>query len=135
VTKPAGKGCKVTTDDHSGTPKEGAETVVDTEQLRVTTEGQGDFLKIEPATGTNLATFWITCSTPKVPALEGTWSITGSLKCPVEGATVVCDHNEITAQNTLKAKGAKAGYSGKLTISGKAKGESTFFPLSATTVS
>jgi hypothetical protein len=135
VTKPAGKGCEVTTDDHTGVPKEGAKTVVDTEQLRVTTEGQGHFLKIEPAMGTTLATFWITCTDPSVPmALQGTWSVTGSLKCPVEGATVVCDHNEVTTQNTLKGKGSKAGYSGKLTISGKAKGESTFFPLSPTTV-
>lgn len=136
VTKPAGKGCKVFTDDDSGPePKEGAEGVVDTEPLVATTTQQGDFLKFQPDEGDVLASFWITC-TPKFPALEGTWQVTGSVKGVPDGATVNFTHAETTAQGTLKVKGNKAGLEGSVTFSGRDPElkETIYTPLSATTV-
>lgn len=136
VTKPAGKGCKVFTDDHSGPePKEGAEGVIDTELLKATTTGQGDFLKFEPDEGDVLATFWVTC-TPKLPALEGTWEVTGSVKGVPDGATVNFTHTETTTQGTLKVKGNKAGLEGSVTFSGRdpALSETVYTPLSPTTI-
>jgi hypothetical protein len=132
VKAPAGKGCKVYTDTQPGKTK-GAEKIVDT-KVKATTKGQGDFLKFEPQAGA-FATFFIECTT-KVEGLEGTWEITGSIKCPTDGATVVCTHTETTTQNTLKGKGSKAGLEGKLTIEGKDPnivGDS-FRALSTTTV-
>jgi hypothetical protein len=134
VTKPKEKGCTVTTDNED--KSKGAVGTVDA-HVNATSKGQGDFLKFEPATGTAFATFWIECTDPTVPAvLKGTWEITGSLKCPVKGATIECSETEVTAQNTLKAKGNKAGYGGKLTVSGKdiPAGDKEFTPLSVTTV-
>jgi hypothetical protein len=134
VTKPAGKGCKVFTDEEA-TKTKGAEGVVDV-HLNFTTKGQGDFIKFEGATGTQFATFFIECTTKVGEALEGTWTITGSAKCPPTGATIVCSHTEITTQNTLKGKGSKAGLEGPLTISGRdpTLKETTYTPLSFTTV-
>jgi hypothetical protein len=131
VAKPAGKGCKVFT-DNAGVA--GTEGIVDTNALKATTKGQGDFLKFEPGSGTTFATFFVSGCSPSVPAIEGTWEITGSLKCPVTGATTVCSHSEITTQNTLKGKGNKAGLEGALTISGRTGGSGAYTPLSATTV-
>jgi hypothetical protein len=132
VLKPAGKGCEVFA-DNSGV--EGTKETVQTEPLKATTEGQGDFLKFEPASGTIFATFFVTCTNPEVPeALKGTYTVTGSLKCPTTGATTICSHEEITTQNTLKTKGSKAGLAGALTISGRSGGAGAFTPLSNTTV-
>jgi predicted RNA-binding Zn-ribbon protein involved in translation (DUF1610 family) len=132
VKAPAGKGCKVFTDTSEKT--KGAEGVVDW-NMKFTTTGQGDFLKFEPAEGAAFAKFWIECTT-KVEALEGTWEITGSFKCPNSGATVECSHADITTQNTLKGKGTKAGLEGKLTLEGTdpSIGGDTYRPLSFTTV-
>jgi hypothetical protein len=132
VTKPAGKGCEVFA-DNGGT--KGEKEMVTTNALKATTKEQEMFVKFEPAAGAVFATFFIECTT-KVAALEGTWEITGSLKCPTNGATIKCDHNEITTQNTLKGKGNKAGLAGPLTLIGKdgPKGDVTYNPLSVTTV-
>jgi hypothetical protein len=134
VTKPST--CSVYTDDtSSGTPVEGAVGTVDTKPLKATTEGQGDFVKVEPASGTTLATFWITCTGEVPAALQGTWTVAGSLKCPATGATIICSHGEVTTQNTLKANGQKAGYTGSLTLSGRVKNSGgSFRPLSPTTI-
>jgi hypothetical protein len=132
VTKPAGKGCQVFEDIAKG---EGLLGVIRSEFLGGTTEGQGDSIKLRPFAGTAFATFFITCTT-KVEALEGTWELTGSFNCPTNGATIVCNHNEVTAQNTLKGKGAKAGFEGTLTLEGTDQtiGGDTYKPLSFTTV-
>jgi hypothetical protein len=134
VAKPAGKGCKVFT-DVTATKTKGAEGVIDA-NVKATTLGQEEgkpmFLKFEPSSGTAFATFFVECTT-KVAALEGTWEITGSIKCPTSGATVLCSHEETTTQNTLKGKGSKAGLDGALTIKGKASTDASFTPLSVTT--
>lgn len=133
VAKPAGKECKVFEDAAEG--KEGTEGIVKTKELKATTEGQGDFLKVEPKEGSTFATFVITCN-PEVPeTLQGTISVTGSMKCPTDGATLTCSHTEVTTQTTLKAKGAKAGIEGKLTVSSEEEGPCglIYTPLSVTT--
>jgi hypothetical protein len=132
VTKPSGKGCKPYTDTESKT--KGAEGVIDA-SFKATTKGQGDFVKFEPLVAGTFATYFVECTT-KVPAMEGTWEVGGSLKCPLDGATVVCKHAEVTEQNTLKGKGVKTGIEGSLTLSGKdpVAGEEVFTPLSVTTV-
>jgi hypothetical protein len=133
IAKPAGKGCKVFRD--LGGLK-GIEGHFTTNPLTTTTQGQGDFFKLEAALGFKgvFATFFIECTT-KVPAVEGTWEITGSLKCPTNGATVICQHSSVTEQSTLKGKGSKAGLEAALTLSGRDPGVDAFFtPLSFTTV-
>jgi hypothetical protein len=133
VTAPSGKGCKVFT-DNAGTP--GAEGVVDA-HVNATTTGQGDSIKFEPATGATFATFFVSGCSPAVPAIEGTWEITGSATCKPDGATIVCDHEEITKQKTLKGKGNTAGFKSKVTISGRdplIDPPGVHNPLSVTTV-
>lgn len=131
VEKPEGKGCKVFTDDPV-TKAKGAEGVIDV-HLKSTTKGQGDSIKFEPATGTTFASFFVDCG-GKVPAVEGTWEITGSATCIPDGATIRCDHEEITKQNTLKGKGNKAGFQSTVTISGRMEAPESHTPLSVTTV-
>lgn len=138
VVKPAGKECEVFTDEEfpvgSGKFIEGAKGTIDA-KVKATTKAQGDFVKFEPQ-GTAFATFWVTCTLKQVPALEGTWEITGSVKCPVNGATILCTHAETTTQNTLFGKGNKAGLEGALTLKGRDPilKEVNYTPLSTTTV-
>jgi hypothetical protein len=115
VTKPAGKGCKVT----GGT--------VTTKLLRATSLGQGMEGKLEPAEGTVFASVSIEgCS---IASLNNTFPVTGSIKCPGVGATTSCTHAATTAQNTLKFGGTKVGVEGVATASGPEN-----IPLVATTV-
>jgi hypothetical protein len=132
VKKPSGKGCKVFKDEAKTKGKEGE---VRTNRLKGTSAGQEMFGKLEPAEGTAFATFFLEC-TVKVPAIEGTWEITGSVKCPGSGSTVLCNHEEVTTQNTLKGKGNKIGVEVSTTFSGRdpALGETTYTPLAVTTV-
>ncbi|HEX6666546.1 MAG TPA: hypothetical protein VF081_08140 [Solirubrobacterales bacterium] len=137
VTKPEGRGCKATThkEDGSGV-EEGTEGIVHTRSLRATTKGQGDFLKFTAADNGNFANFWVTCEEgKKIPAIEGTWSVSGSVKGVPKGATTGFTHTETTTQGTLIAKGNKAGIEGQLTLSGRAKGSTgAYTPLAATTI-
>jgi hypothetical protein len=135
VALPTGKGCKVYTDPGGGAM--GPEGTVATEPLTVTSTGQGDSLKLEPENvGKVFAKFWITeCKGSE--ALEGlnkTYEVTGSLTCKPDGATLTCDHTEVTTQGNLKLNGSiKAGYSGTTTIKG-GHTEGGTNPLSVTTV-
>lgn len=134
VTKPEGKECRVFTDNNS---VKGEEGVIHTVPLTATTEGQGDSLKIQPNEGTTFGTFFIECNNEVPEAIQGTYTVTGSLKCPINGATILCNHTEMTTQNTLKVKGAKAGIEGALTLKGRHPGldpEGTYNPITATTV-
>jgi hypothetical protein len=125
VLKPAGKGCKVFTDTE--TKEKGAESQVDA-FVKATTKGQEDNVKLEPKAGNLFASFFVECTAKLGAPLEGTWEITGSVKCPTSGATIICTGAATTAQNTLKAKGNKAGIDGALTLTGP-----TGTPLTATT--
>jgi hypothetical protein len=126
-------GCEVFTDKGPTEPV-GEKGVIHTEPLTVTSTGQGDSLKITPETGTTFAVFWL-----KNCVVEGTYKVVGSLTCKPDGATIKCDHTEVTTQGNLhlqSAVGPKAGYEGSLTISGKdtTPGDVNFTPLSVTTV-
>jgi hypothetical protein len=133
VLKPAGKGCKVFTDE-TATKTKGAEGAIDW-HISFTSKGQGDRIRFEPSTGGAFTSYFVECTT-KIPAIEGTWELTGAFTCPMNGATIECTHADTTAQNGLKGKGSKAGYEGKLTVSGKdeLKGDPDYTPLSPTTV-
>jgi len=124
-------GCKVSTDiDPSNM---GLSEVVHTEGQIATTKGQGDSGKLEPTTGTTFARFYLTgCNTA---AFNGTYTVSGSLTCVPNGATVTCSHTEVTTQNTLKLNGAqKAGLEIATTLKGRANSGQSYTPLSATTV-
>jgi hypothetical protein len=134
LTKPAGKGCKVWT-DNTATKEKGEEGVVHTVPLTGTTTGQGHSVTITPKEGAVFATFIVECTT-KVPAIEGTWTIEGKVTGVPNGATINFKHAEVTEKETLFAKGIKAGIEGTLTFKGrdpKISGDTTK-PLSVTTV-
>jgi hypothetical protein len=117
---------------------------IETEKLTVTTKGQGDALKLSPATGEVFGRFWLLDTNKKTSAeggecnVSGTYIITGSIKGVPDGATARMTHAESTAQGTLKlGSGAKVGIEGVVALEGrdpKVDGD-TFKPLSATTVS
>lgn len=133
VASPAGKGCKVYTDNGG---VQGEEGVVHTNKLKGTSQGQGHFGKLEPAEGEVYATFIIAgCKgSAALEALNKTYSVTGSVKCPGEGSTVKCTHAEVTAQNTLKLNGSiKLGIEGQGTATGRANSGEAFTALSVTT--
>ncbi|HEX6667313.1 MAG TPA: hypothetical protein VF081_12030 [Solirubrobacterales bacterium] len=130
-----GLGCKAFSNGNGGTGGGGGETegTVILNVLTATTEGQGDWLKLSPAAGTTLATFNL--GGCKSEFLNGTWTMTGSVKCRPEGATCKFTHNEVTAANTLKMKGTTVGLQGSLTFKGRANPEEPYTPISNTTVS
>lgn len=134
VTKPAGKGCIVKTDELPGkTP--GPEAVVDTRLLNATTAGQGDAIKLEPNAGQVIASFFVEKCT--LPTLNKTYEVTGAVKSTnVNGATIEFTHEQTTKQGTLKVNGQSAGIEGTLTSSGRdpALGETQYTPLSTTTI-
>jgi hypothetical protein len=134
VAAPAGKGCNVFTDE-TATKTKGPEGVITTGPLAGTSLGQGDGLKFSGAEGGPFASFFLECTT-KVPALEGTREITGSVIGKPDGATVAFDETEITLQATLKCGGNKAGFEGRVTIRGKdpIAEDKVFTPISVTTV-
>ncbi|HEX6667316.1 MAG TPA: hypothetical protein VF081_12045 [Solirubrobacterales bacterium] len=137
VTQPAGRGCQVYTHKEAGGGSdEGEVGVIHTRQLKATSQGLGDSGKLEAADGANFANFWITCTKePKIPAIEGTWSCSGSIKSVPNGATIFYSHAETTAQNTLKCKGTKTGVEIKTTGGGREKGSTgAYAPVAATTV-
>jgi hypothetical protein len=127
----ANHGCKV----YGGAGKTLAGTIL-TKQLTITTEGQGDFLKFQPAPaqGGVIKIFFLSECDPGFAFLEKEWVVTGSVKGVPTGATVKFLHAEVTAQGTLLWP-TVVGLEGSLTFSGRAKGSSgAYTPLSATTV-
>lgn len=135
VTKPVESGCKV-----FGAKEEKTPGSITTKRLRATTQGQGDAIKFEPAALTEgkpvFAEFFV--GGCKTPALNGPYTVEGSLVAEVNGATITTKETKITEQGNLKVRGQKAGLEGLLTIegtdteAGDKEGEDT--PLSATTI-
>ncbi len=120
VTKPAGKGCVVTTGE------------VTTQTLKATTAGQGMGLKFEPNSGTLFAEFNVTgCS---IAALNGKYEVKGSVIGEPVGATTVTTAAGTTAQGTLTLRGQKAGIDGALTLDGRRNNTEPWTALAATTV-
>jgi hypothetical protein len=120
VTRPAGKGCKV-----SG-------GVLTTKELKGTSLGQGMEGKLEPVEGTTFME--VTMEGCSNPGLNTTFAVTGSIKCPGEGAIVTCTHAATTAQGTLKFGGSKAGIEVTTTATGRANSTEPFTPLAVTTI-
>jgi hypothetical protein len=104
VTAPAGKGCKVKTEE------------VKTNELTATTQEQTNQLNFTPAAGETFAEFTVEgCS---IAALNHLYTAKGSVKGTIEGATTRTTHAGTTEQNTLTLSGQKAGIEGSLTIKG-----------------
>lgn len=120
VIKPAGKSCVV---------KGG--TIV-SNLLRGTSLGQGMEGKLEPATGETFLVVTIEKCTTE--ALNNTYPVTGSIRCPNIGATIFCEETAVTAQGTLKFGGNKAGVGVATTATARAKSTEAFTPVSATTI-
>ncbi|HEX6667315.1 MAG TPA: hypothetical protein VF081_12040 [Solirubrobacterales bacterium] len=129
VSQPAGRGCKVFTDNEA-TKTKGEEGAIHSRVLKATTQGQGDFGKLEPKEGTSFANFFIECEVGKqIPAIEGTWECTGTIKGAPVGGTIIYTHAEATTANTLKCKGAKAGV--ELATTGGAREKGSTGPFTA----
>ena len=127
--------CEIFTDS---TPGVGEKGVIHTLPLKLTSTEQGDSVKITPENAEGeFFHFWLkNCGSP---FLEGTYKAIGSLTCKPDGATITCNHEEITAQGTFRLNskaGPKLGISGTLTVLGgegtAAEGKPTN-PLSVTT--
>jgi hypothetical protein len=104
VTAPAGKGCKVKTEE------------VVTKELTATTKGLENQLNFTPAAGETFAEFTVEgCS---IAALNHVYTAKGSVKGTIEGATTRTTHAGTTEQNTLTLSGQKAGIEGVLAIKG-----------------
>ena len=127
VNTPAGCGV-------SGVP--GGAGTIETKALKSTTQTELMALKVEAGVGVTLAEWtWTGASCP----FTGTAKLVGSITCVPSGAELACNHEEVTTSGTLRlgnALGPKAGYEGRVTISGgegKASEGKPTNPLSATT--
>lgn len=122
VTAPKEKGCKVKGGEFTST------------ELEETTANKGDTVTITPASGTTDDE--ITIEGCSIEALNGTYPLTGSINCPMDGSTITCTHANTTEQGTLKFGGQKAGIEGTVTIVGRDPDlkETLYTPLSPTTV-
>jgi hypothetical protein len=135
--------CFVYTDEAGA---KGAKGVVDTEKVTTTSKGQGDAVKVTAAEGEVISRFWILDANKKLSSeggecgCDGTFTITGSLKGEVNGATFNFNHAAVTAENTFKLGTGgtpnKAGFEGTIALEGRDPviEKDTFKPLSVTTV-
>jgi hypothetical protein len=111
VTKPAGLGCEVKSDD--ATPITGQ---VVTKELTASTQGLTNELLFKPVAASPNAIFAsFNCSSGAPPTL---YSAKGSVKGQTDGATTKFIHLNTTAQGTLRLQGQLAGIEGELTIKG-----------------
>ena len=121
VTEPAGKGCEVANSK-----------MVTTKLLKVTTQSQGMFVKLEPTTAPVLAEFEIKGCT--VASLNGAYKVEGSVKGVPKGTMTIFTETETTTQGTLTFGGLPAGIGGEIEGKGRAKGSTgAFTPLGVTT--
>lgn len=102
VTKPVGKGCVVTGGAITTGKVTGRTLTAASKQAEIKAEG-ATFASI-PISG---------CS---VAALNNTFSVTGSLKVSINGATISSTSAGVTAEGLLIFGGQKAGLQGALTI-------------------
>jgi hypothetical protein len=121
-------GCSVT-----GLP--GGAGVIETKELTASSAGQGDAIKFTPPGGV-FAEF-----EAKGPAgCPGTVKVFGSVIGRPDGATISSDPTKVTEEKTLRignaTNGPLAGYGSTVTVLGKDKaaGDTSFTPLSVTTV-
>jgi hypothetical protein len=123
-------GCTVT-----GITAPGGKEMVSTAKLTATSTGKGDSITLLPEVGTLFSEFELTgCAIGPL-----TIKVHGSLTCKPTGATVICNHEEVTAAKSLRLQnpttGPVAGYEGEVTITGgKEKLTDPTGTLSVTTV-
>lgn len=123
-------GCEVFKDNGG---EKGEKGVVQTTTLTFTTKGLGDYVRITPKEGAPFASTFV----EKCASFEGTLKWVGSVKCPVDGATILCDKDVITAEKTLRLgslAGPVSGIFGSYTLKGRANSSDTYQPISPTTV-
>ncbi len=119
VTAPAGKGCEVEGEKFS------------TNELALTSAGQGMVLQIAPVSGELVSEVRVKgCS---VVALNNLYALNGNFKGTFSGATVKFTHSGTTESNTLTLSGQKTGIDGQLTLSARANSSEAYTPLAATT--
>jgi hypothetical protein len=112
--------------------EKGEKGVVRTTNLEFTTKGQGDHVKILPKEGTTFASANVSKC-----VFEGTLKWVGSVKCAIDGSTVLCNKDEITAEKTMRvgsATGPAAGIFGSITLKGRTNSADSYKPISPTTV-
>ncbi|HVQ58664.1 MAG TPA: hypothetical protein VMS60_07125 [Solirubrobacterales bacterium] len=119
----------------------GTKGVIKTQELTATTKGQGDSLKLTPASGEVFKRFWILDQNKNGAGGEctipGTYVCSGSVIGVPDGATGKTTHLGVTTQNTLKLGTGeptiKAGIEGSVTLEGRANAGDTYKPVSVTT--
>ncbi|HEX5608662.1 MAG TPA: hypothetical protein VFX45_01060 [Solirubrobacterales bacterium] len=128
-------GCQVYTDGPEG--EKGEQGVLHTELLSISTQGQGDKLKISPKSGEVLAKFQLLgCNNA---GLNGTDTFRGSIGGVPNGATVTFTHVKGTEEGTMIGTSittGKAALEGALAIKAKDPeiAEDPYTPISPTTV-
>lgn len=127
--------CQVWEDPVSGeTGKQGVIHL----SAKLSSKGQGDRVKFTPANGTDFGHYELANCKGEQPGPDGTYKLVGSFTCKPDGATINCDHEEITGQETLRVQtlaGPKIGLEARLALSGRPKGEEgKYTPPSPTTV-
>lgn len=114
---------------------------IETRPLTATTTGQGDAIKFTPEEGNLITEYSLTKGGGGgCPWGEFVSKLVGSVVCKPSGATINCNHTEMTTAGTLRcgsATGPKVGLDGKVTVTGGTeaqKNEGKTTPLSVTTV-
>jgi hypothetical protein len=113
VAKPAGKGCKVYTDNGS---EKGEEGVIHTNELvGTTTSGMG--VKFTPKSGSVFASFFIDgCEGEALKGLNKTYTVQGSIIGEPNGGEIRFTHGSSTEQGSLLLNGSiKTGLEGGIT--------------------
>ncbi|HEX6667087.1 MAG TPA: hypothetical protein VF081_10890 [Solirubrobacterales bacterium] len=105
---------------------------------KLSSKGQGDSVKFTPASGTEFGHYELANCKGEQPGPNGTYKLVGSFACKPDGATINCDHAEVTKQKTLRlqsAIGPILGFAASMALRGRPKGEEgKYTPLSPTTV-
>jgi hypothetical protein len=121
-------------------PGKGLKEHVSLFPLTATTTGKGDSIVLQPESGNLIGEYTLTDSGDgKCVIGPITIKVFGSLTCQPDGATINCNHAEVTAAKTLRVQNAVsgpfAGYEGEVTVTGgkEPKTEPTN-PISVTTV-
>lgn len=120
------QGCEVFEDTEKG-----EKGVVRTATLEFTSKGQGDAVKFFPKGGEVFAS-----ATVSNCVISGTVQWVGSMKCPMDGSTILCNKDEITTEKTLRVgskSGPAAGFFGSITVKGRANSGQAYTPISPTT--
>ena len=121
VAKPAGKGCKIFTDNGGVAGEEG---VIHTNSLSTTTTNEMG-VKFTPAAGTVFATFILSGCTGSaaLEGLNGTYTVNGSVIGAPNGGETIFTHTATTTPETLLVNNSiKAGIDGSTTSKNKVTG-------------